>query len=260
MTDTNAGPVLAEDSEWILRGAAPRDAKPADEDDDDDDQEDDADGAEDQDDDDADEDADDDDDSDDDDEDDDADDDDETDEVKSLKAEIADRDRRIANLRLRIKARERQNRELRDQQQQGKSKPEPKGKAANAKAADSDREDDETARENERLKRELADQRVRSAFDAEDKVKWHDPDVAFGLIDLDDVRDPDGKVDREALRDALTDLAKERPYLVKTTERPKAKAKPARPTGAQPGAHKRDRSKPDRAALESRYGALRGRS
>lgn len=49
-------------------------------------------------------------------------------------------------------------------------------------------------------------------------IEWQDPEAALRLVDLDDVDIEDGKVDRRALRAALKDLARRKPYLVKKAE------------------------------------------
>lgn len=49
---------------------------------------------------------------------------------------------------------------------------------------------------------------------------WHDPKVAFSLLDLAEVHVENGKVDVDALKDAAEDLAKEKPFLVKKAEKP----------------------------------------
>jgi hypothetical protein len=250
MTDENAEQVIAEDEQqFLLRGAAPRENESTDEPDEDEepDEDDDADG-----DDDSDEEPDEDDDSDD---DDDEDDDDETDEVKSLKADLATAEQRITSLRAKVKARGAEIAALREKVAQGKPAA-AKPKAKESSTDDSSTDDGSAARIAE-LEKNLADQRVRSAFDSDSTYAWNDPDLVFGLIDLDDVRDSDGKIDRSALTDALKDLAKERPYLVKTTTAKRTPPKPGRPTGVQPGAHKRDRSKQsDDKAIKAKYPAV----
>ena len=56
---------------------------------------------------------------------------------------------------------------------------------------------------------------VREAFRDHTAVQWHDPKLAFEQLDLSEIDVEDGKVDADSLAEAIKDLAKSRPYLVK---------------------------------------------
>lgn len=56
---------------------------------------------------------------------------------------------------------------------------------------------------------------IREEFRDFDSVKWHNPKLAFELLDLSEIDVEDGKVDAASLKDAVTKLAKDHPYLVK---------------------------------------------
>lgn len=65
---------------------------------------------------------------------------------------------------------------------------------------------------------------------------FHNPADAVGLVDLSGIKvSDDGDVDADAIKALITDLAKERPYLIKTAEesKPKPKADPSQ--GARGG-------------------------
>lgn len=120
------------------------------------------------------------------------------------------------------------------------------------------------------LKAQLADRRsgdtratIRDEFLSLDGYDWHNRNVAFGLLDISDVDvDDRGRVDREALKDRVDQLAQENPYLVKQAEKKgkDERPKPERPSGSQPGTHRRDRKQTDRAKLVGKYPQLGGRS
>jgi hypothetical protein len=225
-------------------------------------------------DDDADDDADDDDDDDaddgDDDDDDDSDDDDDDD--KKAKAKKPDpKDVRITELsaeakkkRLRIRTQAQKIAELEAENAKLKkapAKPKPK------KDEDEDDSDSEALTtlksENTTLKERLVRQDLRSEFNdlttgEKPLAVFIDPKSAFRLLDLDDVEiDEDGTID--GLDDAIKELAKDKPYLLK----PKAKAKddeddeePGRRRTGQPTGS-RKKGQPNREKLVSKYPALR---
>jgi hypothetical protein len=49
-------------------------------------------------------------------------------------------------------------------------------------------------------------------------VQWHDSDVALSNADLSEVMQQDGTVDKKALKKALEDLSKSKPFLVKSAD------------------------------------------
>lgn len=60
--------------------------------------------------------------------------------------------------------------------------------------------------------------RLQIAFLTSNDVTWHDPEAALRLADLSEVQDAEGNIDKAALKKALTDLAKAKPFLVKTED------------------------------------------
>lgn len=105
---------------------------------------------------------------------------------------------------------------------------------------------------------------VHEEFRDSTEFSWHNPKLAFSLLNLDEVDvDDKGKVDKASLKDAMKDLAKDHPYLVKAKddtgrgdedededegEKPKA--------SGQNFGGKRRKSKIDRVALSRKYPVL----
>lgn len=90
-----------------------------------------------------------------------------------------------------------------------------------------------------------------NAFVTANKVKWHDPDTALGLAQsggyLDDVIDDEGVVNKKALGSALDRLAKDKPFLVKSSDDKDGKDdKPGGPSG-EPAGSRSDNAKDEKA-------------
>lgn len=73
--------------------------------------------------------------------------------------------------------------------------------------------------ENTSMKSELKTARLQNAFLSSNDVVWHDSEVALAHADLSEVIDEDGNVNKSALKKALSDLAKAKPFLVKTEDK-----------------------------------------
>lgn len=114
--------------------------------------------------------------------------------------------------------------------------------------------------------RKAGDQRslIRDEFLLDGSFDWQDRKVAFQLLDISDVDvDDKGKVDADALKDAIKELAKNHPYLVKTGDGGKKGdegKKPERPSGTQPGTHRQNKNQVDQKAMAAKYRQLAGRS
>lgn len=107
---------------------------------------------------------------------------------------------------------------------------------------------------------------VREEFRDTAGFSWHNPKLAFSLLELDevDVDEKTGKVDSASLKDAMKDLAKAHPYLVKTeekkpenddedTDKPEPTASGSRTAGKR-------RKTVDEKALARKYAVLSSRS
>jgi len=120
----------------------------------------------------------------------------------------------------------------------------------------------------ERLKAELAQKSgtdttsiVREEFRDNTKVKWHNPKLAFELLDLDEVDvDDNGKVDAASLNDAIEKLAKDHPYLVKTDkagdsedEDEEEDKRPKPRSGSQPSGSRKSARDKRNQEIASRY-------
>lgn len=71
-------------------------------------------------------------------------------------------------------------------------------------------------KERDDARAEVGKLQVKVAFFSINDTEWEDPETALQLADLSDVDvSDDGKVDKRALKAALRDLAKRKPYLVK---------------------------------------------
>lgn len=128
----------------------------------------------------------------------------------------------------------------------------------------------------EKLKAQLASMEgtdrtaiIREEFRDYHDVKWHNPRLAFELLDLDEVDvDDKGKVDAASLKDAVTQLAKDHPYLVKkdspsggedNDEDNEGQDRERRtPSGARSSGSRKSRSTVRRKQIADKYG-IRGR-
>lgn len=118
----------------------------------------------------------------------------------------------------------------------------------------------ELAAENKGLKAKVA-------FLGIDTHSWHDPDVALGQVDLSEVIDADGNIDKKALKKSVEDLAKNKPFLVKSANDDKSGGSGSGAQGNQGGTGSSGTpagsgGKPgsnqslDEAALRKKYPAL----
>ena len=98
---------------------------------------------------------------------------------------------------------------------------------------------------------------VENAFFAANDITWHDSEMALAHLDLEDAIDDDGVVDKKALKKAITDLAKAKPFLVKKDEQEEEEEQPP-PSGSRVGSPGQGTGKEkDRDALMKKYPALR---
>lgn len=124
--------------------------------------------------------------------------------------------------------------------------------------------------ENEELKKRVAAANRDNAFLKSNGVTWHDADVALSKIQWDIVTGEDGEVDLKLLKKEIERVAKDAPYLVKTTQSNGSGSGSGEGNGAgtsrQQGASghhpgnnsgQATGSAADRAALEKKYPALR---
>lgn len=118
-------------------------------------------------------------------------------EFEALKARMSAADRRAAEAEKKVK-------EFED------SKKDEATKAAEKVA--------ELTSANEALTKQVSDLRVENAFLSSNDIDWHDKDVALSHADLSEVLGEDGDVNKKALKKALEDLAKAKPFLVKTKD------------------------------------------
>jgi DNA segregation ATPase FtsK/SpoIIIE-like protein len=161
----------------------------------------------------------------------------------------------LEKLRKRMKAADRRaaaaEQKLRDIDLEGKSELEQtKVKLEQAEAA------------NEELNTKLAQLQRERAFLGSNTVTWHDPEIALSKLRWDDLVDEDGEVDTAALDRAIKDLAKAKPFLVKSDKvaddeenKPPASGQPS---GGKVGSGKKQsKQELDREALLRKYPALR---
>jgi hypothetical protein len=228
------------------------------EDDDEDDEDDDEDDDNDDDDDDTD-------DGDDDDDDDDDDSDDEDDKAKGKKkAKVDPKDKRIQELsaeskRYRLKNRDHRNtiadlqREVAELKRAKGTKPADKDKSTGNEDPAPDREAQSKLDAAERRQEDLL---IQLEFMADTTHQWVDPKAALRLLDLRDIEIDDGEV--IGLDDAISELARKSPYLLKTEKKDSKDETRRRRQGAtgQPTGGKR-KGTPNRAKLEQKYPALR---
>jgi len=107
--------------------------------------------------------------------------------------------------------------------------------------------------ENTALKQELVTMKAKVAFLASSEHQWQNPDIALGQIDLSEVTDDKGDVDKKLLKAKMDALAKEHPFLVKAagSDDGKGGGKPTGSSGAPVGSGGRG------GALKKKYPALR---
>lgn len=115
----------------------------------------------------------------------------------------------------------------------------------------------EVEAENKALKEQVSDLTLRNAFLSANDVSWHDPDVALSNADLEGVMQEDGTVDKKALKKALEDLSKSKPFLVKPKEDGDDGEEPSGPTGVNAGSGKKHKKEAlDEQRLRQKYPAL----
>lgn len=152
-------------------------------------------------------------------------------------------------------------------------------KAADKRAADAERKIRE-AEDKDKSELELATRRVTELetengalvgklktltqeryFLGSNTVTWHDPEIAMGKLDWSNIVDEDGEVDQTKLGKAIKDLAKEKPFLVKSDTADEDARRPAnqqQSSGGNVGAGKRkNKQELDREQLLKRFPALR---
>lgn len=97
---------------------------------------------------------------------------------------------------------------------------------------------------------------LENAFLLDNTYDWANPKTALRLVDLSEVEiDDDGKV--TGLDEALKALAESEPYLLKGKDDEDEDDDEEKPSAGQPPKGKQKPGKPNRAALEKRYPALR---
>ena len=108
------------------------------------------------------------------------------------------------------------------------------------------------------LQQENSDLRIKVAFFGVNTVDWHDPDTALRMLDLSEVDvDEKGNVDKRALKSAIRDLAKSKPYLVKPKQQQEDGEEPegGKPT-KMAGQRKGQGNRPSKEQLASRFAVL----
>lgn len=132
---------------------------------------------------------------------------------------------------------------------------------------------DKLTKANETLQDTVNRLAVENAFHTANTVQWHNPKRALASLDLSDVKVENGKVDVNAIKAKIEQLAKDEPYLVKNGEgeggnsnsgsgsdSSKDKGKKVSKTGTPPGGNDNDAGKGnDLESLAKKYPALRGR-
>lgn len=114
---------------------------------------------------------------------------------------------------------------------------------------------------NEELNVKLSELRRERLFLGSNTVTWHDPEMAMSKLDWADIIDEDGEADKGKLDKAIKDLAKNKPFLVKTETADEDSGKPAplgQPSGTSAGTgKKKSAQEASREALLKKYPALR---
>lgn len=123
---------------------------------------------------------------------------------------------------------------------------------------------EEAQKERQRLESELKLQRIQNAFLSDNTYDWHDPRAALKLADLSGVEiKDDGSVN--GLKDALKAVADANGWMLKPKEtggddgKGTGTGKPAGGATGVAGTAGNNASGKDRASLEQRFPALRGR-
>jgi hypothetical protein len=116
--------------------------------------------------------------------------------------------------------------------------------------------------ENEKLQGQLRVLTQERYFLGSNTVTWHDPEIAMSKIKWDDIIDEDGEVDKTSLERAIKDLAKSKPFLVKSDNPSDEGGKPADNAGQASGGKvgsgkKQTKQELDREQLLRRFPALR---
>lgn len=112
-----------------------------------------------------------------------------------------------------------------------------------------------TARE--AAEKELYQLRLHNKFLASNKITWHDPETALALLDTSEVViEEGGKV--VGLEDAITKLAKAKPFLVKEEKSGGGSSGGGRPSGSQPPSNPKGNGKDaaELTRLRQKYPAL----
>jgi hypothetical protein len=79
-----------------------------------------------------------------------------------------------------------------------------------------DRELEDLRSFREQADSQIANLTLQVSFLSVNDVQWHDPAIALSQVDLDAIKDDEGKVDKKALKREIERLKKDRPYLVKS--------------------------------------------
>lgn len=112
----------------------------------------------------------------------------------------------------------------------------------------------------DKLEKQLAKQTIHNKFLASNKHTWHDPETALALLDMTEVQiEEDGKV--TGLEDAIENLAKSKPFLIKDEggkqDKDEKKNKGGRPSGSQPPSNGSNQNRDtDRDKLLKKYPQL----
>jgi hypothetical protein len=209
------------------------------------------------------------------DDDEDEDDEDEDEDEGKSKKKLDPRDVRIKDLsseakryRLRASSRGKRIKELEEQLNELKSgkgsKPKKEDEDDDAESGASTEELSKAKKDNEALVRRNEDLLIRLEFMGDTRFAWQNPKDALKLLDLDDVEiTEDGEV--EGLDEAIEELAKSRPYLLKKSkddeedddedDEDENTKKRKRSTGQKTGSRKK--GQPNRDALLKKYPGLR---
>jgi hypothetical protein len=130
-----------------------------------------------------------------------------------------------------------------------------------------DKDKDEVTKATERAKEletqvaerdeQIKDLSMQVAFLSSNDIDWHDKDVALSHADLSEVLEEDGSVNKKALKKALENLSKEKPFLVKAKDDTHKDDVPNGATGAPAGSGgtKKDKGLTDEE-LKRKYPAL----
>lgn len=115
-------------------------------------------------------------------------------------------------------------------------------------------------KERDDARAEIDKLRVKVAFFSVNDTEWEDPETALQLADLSDVDvSDDGKVDKRALKTALRDLAKRKPYLVKKKAKGDGNTNEGEASGSKMAGNRKGQkgTAPTRDQLAASFPALR---